>query len=134
MLVETGDFKRFDNARSYAAYLGLVPGEDSSGNRRNGLHITKTGNRHLRCLLIEATQAYSRGQIGHKSKVLKEKQEGNTLSTIAYADKANERLRRKYYGMTLRNGKNANIAKAAVARELSCFIWGMMTGNYAQLS
>lgn len=134
LLVETGDFNRFDNARSYSAYLGLVPGEDSSGSRRTGLSITKAGNSHLRRLLIEATQAYSRGQIGHKSKILKEKQEGNTPTTIAYADKANERLRRKYYGMTLRNGKNANIAKTAVARELSCFIWGMMTENYAQLS
>ena len=134
LLVETGDFNRFDNARSYSAYLGLVPGEDSSGSRRTGLSITKAGNSHLRRLLIEATQAYSRGQVGHKSQILKTKQEGNTPTTIAYADKANERLRREYYGMTLRNGKNANIAKTAVARELSCFIWGMMTENYVQLS
>ena len=44
---------------------------------------------------------------------------------IAYADKANERLRRKYYRMIF-NGKKHNVAVTAIARELSCFIWGMM--------
>ncbi len=47
---------------------------------------------------------------------------------IAYADKANERLRRKYYKM-IRHGKKKNVAVTAVARELACFIWGMMTDN-----
>ena len=42
-------------------------------------------------------------------------------------DKANERLRRKYYKM-IRKGKPRNAAIAAVARELGCFVWGMMTG------
>ena len=56
----------------------------------------------------------------------------NKLSTvIEYTDKANERLRRKYYRMTLKNGKKSNVAKPAVARELACFIWGMMTEHYA---
>ena len=41
------------------------------------------------------------------------------------------RLRRKYYRMVLKNNKKANVAKTAVARELACFIWGMMTDNYA---
>lgn len=50
---------------------------------------------------------------------------------IAYADRANERLRRKYYKMTLGKGKKSNIAKTAVARELACFMWGMMTDNIA---
>ena len=48
-----------------------------------------------------------------------------------YADKANERLRRKYYRLTLKRGKKANVAKTAIARELACFIWGMMTDNVA---
>ena len=56
----------------------------------------------------------------------------NKLSTvIEYTDKANERLRRKYYRMTLKNGKKSNVAKTAIARELACFIWGMMTEHYA---
>ena len=50
---------------------------------------------------------------------------------IAYADKANERLQRRYYKMVLGKGKKLNVAKAAIARELACFIWGMMTGKTA---
>ena len=130
VIVETGDFKRFKDARSYSAYLGLVPGEDSSGPKRSGLSITKAGNRHIRRLLVEAAQSYTRGQVGYKSKTLKARQRGNEAEVIAYADKSNERLRRKYYNMTLRNNKKTNVAKTAIARELSCFIWGMMTANY----
>ena len=131
LITETGDFKRFGSAQQYASYLGLVPGEDSSGEDRTRLGITKAGNRHLRFLLVEAAQSYGRGQIGHKSRELKKRQEGNPPEVIAYADKANERLRRKYYHMTLSHGKASNTAKTAVARELACFIWGMMTGNVA---
>ena len=46
---------------------------------------------------------------------------------IAYADKANERLRRRYYHLVLGKNKRSNVAKTAIARELACFIWGMMT-------
>ena len=130
VITETGDFKRFPKACHYAAYLGIVPGEDSSGADQHRLCITKAGNRHLRMLLAEAAQSYTRGQVGHKSKLLAERQAGNTPAVIQYADKANERLRRKYYRLTLKNGKKSNVAKIAVARELACFIWGMMTENY----
>ena len=131
VIVETGDFKRFPDAQHYASYLGLVPGEDSSGDGQNRLGITKAGNRQVRMLLVEASQSYSRGQVGYKSKALAARQQGNTPKVIAYADKANERLRRKYYRMVLKCGKKANVAKTAVARELACFIWGMMTDNIA---
>ena len=50
---------------------------------------------------------------------------------IAYTDRANERLRRRYYKMVLSDGKRTNVAKTAIARELACFIWGLMTGNIA---
>ncbi len=63
--------------------------------------------------------------------MLKARQDGNLSEVIAYADKANERLRRKYYRMVLKNNKKTNVAKTAVARELACFMWGMMTGNAA---
>ena len=82
-------------------------------------------------MLVEAAQSYSRGQIGFKSKALKARQYGNPPEVIAYADKANERLRRKYYRMVLKNNKRTNVAKTAVARELACFMWGMITGNVA---
>ena len=129
MNVETGDFKRFADAQHYASFLGLTPGENSSGGDQNRLSITKAGNIHLRTLLTEAAQCYTRGKIGHKSKLLNARQKGNTPEVIAYADKANERLRRKYYRLVLKQGKKANVAKIAVARELACFIWGMMTDN-----
>src|SRR5699024_5569650 len=102
---------------------------DSSGDDEKRLGITKAGNRHVRTLLVEAAQSYTRGRAGSKSKVLKARQYGNPAEVIAYADQANERLRKKYYRMVLKEGKKANVAKTAVARELACFIWGMMTGN-----
>ena len=131
VLTEIGDFKRFASAQHFASYIGLTPGEDSSGNDQHRLGITKAGNRHVRSLLVEAAQSYSRGQIGFKSKALKARQNGNPPEAIAYADKANERLRRKYYRMVLKNNKKTNVAKTAVARELACFMWGMITGNVA---
>ena len=131
VLTEVGDFNRFSSARHFAAYIGLIPGENSSGGDQNRLSITKAGNRHVRSLLVEAAQSYTRGQIGFKSKELKRRQAGNSPEVIAYADKANERLRRRYYRMVLRNNKKANVAKTAVARELACFMWGMVTENIA---
>ena len=131
VLTETGDFKRFGTAQQYASYLGLTPGEDSSGEGQDRLGITKAGNRHLRMLLVEAAQSYGRGRPRYKSRELKKRQEGNSPEVIAYADKANERLRRKYYRLVLSYNKRSNVAKVAIARELACFIWGMMTGNVA---
>ncbi len=131
VLVEVGDFHRFASAQNFASYLGLVPGEDSSGDGQTRLGITKAGNRHVRMLLTEASQCYARGQIGFKSKKLKSRQAGNSPQVIAYADKANERLRRRYYKMVLGKSKKPNVAKTAIARELACFMWGMMTDHVA---
>ena len=128
LIVETGDFKRFAKGNTYAAFLGLAPGEHSSSTNVNRLGISKAGNTHLRCLLIEAAKGICKGAIGHKSKELRSRQSGQAADVIAYADKANTRLRSKYYKM-IRHGKKKNVAVAAVARELACFIWGMMTGN-----
>ena len=128
LIVETGDFNRFRKGNVYAAYLGLAPGEHSSGESGSRLGITKAGNSHLRRLLIEAAGGICKGKIGQKSKALTSRQTGNPADVITYANKANTRLRSKYYRL-IRNGKKRNIAVAAVARELACFIWGMMTGN-----
>ena len=128
LIVETGDFNRFAKGNTYAAFLGLAPGEHSSSTNINRLGISKAGNTHLRCLLIEAAKGICKGAIGHKSKELRSRQTGQSADVIAYADKANTRLRSKYYKM-IRHGKKKNVAVAAVARELACFIWGMMTGN-----
>ena len=129
LIVETGDFKRFPKAENYASYLGLVPGEDSSGNSIQRTGITKAGNSHVRSLLVEAAQSYSRGAVGKKSKALTARQAGNEPKVIAYADRANERLKRKFYRIMFKSKRN--IAIVAVARELACFVWGMMTDNVA---
>lgn len=129
VIVEVGDFKRFGSAGRFASYIGLVPGENSSGDHRQHLCITKAGNAHVRTLLVEAAQSYARGKVGYKSKALRERQYGNTADVITYADKANERLRKRYYRLVLHENKKANVAKTAIARELACFMWGMMTGN-----
>lgn len=62
---------------------------------------------------------------------MQKRQLGNRPEVIAYADRANERLRRRYYRMVLKNNKKANVAKTAIARELACYIWGMLTDNIA---
>ena len=88
-------------------------------------------------LLLEKTQAQTaytassgicKGAVGHKSKELRARQNGNTAEVIAYADKANTRLRSRYYKF-IRHGKKRNVAVAAIARELACFVLGMMTDN-----
>ena len=128
LIVETGDFARFVKGNTYAAFLGLAPGENSSGDKINRTGISKAGNRHLRLLLIEAARGICKGAVGHKSKELRSRQNGNPAEVIAYADKANTRLRSRYYKF-IRHGKPKNVAVAAVARELACFVWGMMTEN-----
>ena len=122
LIVETGDFIRFAKGNIYAAYLGLTPGEHSSSTSVNRLGLSKAGNTHLRCLLVEAARSICKGAVGHKSKRLRARQIGQSAEVIAYADKANTRLRSKYYRM-IRHGKAKNVAVAAVARELACFIW-----------
>ena len=82
----------------------------------------------MRKLLIEAAGGICKGMVGHKSKDLKARQNGNPTGVIVYADRANTRLRSRYYKL-IRQGKARNVAVAAIARELACFVWGMMTGN-----
>ena len=96
---------RFAKGNIFAASLGLAPGEHSSGSGVHRLGITKAGNTHLRTLLIEAASGICKGAIGHKSKALKARQAGQDSEVIAYADKANTRLRSKYYRM-VRRGKS----------------------------
>ena len=128
VIVEIGDFSRFIKAKNFAAFLGLVSGENSSSDGQTLLGITKQGNRFLRRLLTEAAKRFSVAST-KKSKELLCRQKGNSEHIIAYADKANDRLRKRYYHLVMHNKKCANKATTAVARELACFIWGMMTDN-----
>ena len=128
---EIGDFRRFATAGELASFLGLVPSEHSSGNSVCRGSITKSGNGHLRRLLIESAQTYSRGSAAYKSAELKARQADAAPEIIEYADRGSERMRKKFQRM-VNNGKAHNVAKVAVARELACFIWGMMTGDTAR--
>ena len=129
LLSEIGDFSRFPTAQHFASFLGLTPSQHSSSDSIHFGSITKAGNSHLRRLLIEAASCYNRGSAGKKSQLLKNRQSGNKPAVIAYADRGCERLRRKYLRLTLNSRKSANVAKTAIARELACFIWGMMNGR-----
>jgi transposase len=126
---EIGDFNRFKKASYFASYLGLSPGVHSSGLSNQNLGITKAGNKHLRSLLIEAAQSMSHSQIcGKKSLRLLARQKDMNPLVIAYADRATERIKRRRISMIFR-GVNTNKATTAAAREMACFIWGMMTNN-----
>ena len=128
IISEVSDFKRFATASEFSSYLGLVPGESSSGQKINRLGITKMGNSIVRTLLIEASQSIVRGNIVYKSKRLKSRQMGQDVNIISYADRATERLMRKFSKLVAK-GVHRNKAIAAIARELACFIRGIMTNH-----
>lgn len=125
ILAEVGDFRRFGSAAAFMAFTGLVPSEHSSGMSVRHGSITKTGNAHLRRVLVEAAWSYRhRPYVG---KALAERLEGQPPEVIAYAWTAQLRLSGTFRKLALRKGPNK--AVVAVARELAGFIWGMMTGH-----
>jgi transposase len=125
LVSEIGDFRRFAKAHEFMAYLGLVPSEYSSGDKRRVGNITKAGNSRLRKLLIESSWHY---RYYAPSKRLAARRKDQPTEVIAYADKAVRRLTRKYNALLFRN-KLPQKSVTAVARELSGFIWGMMVGE-----
>jgi transposase len=126
-VAEIGDFRRFRKAHAFMAFLGLVPSEYSSGNKRRVGGITKAGNSRLRKLLIESGWHYKYYQ---PSKRLAMRRKGQAPGIIAYADKAGKRLNKKYTKL-MHNGKPPQKTVTAIARELSGFIWGMMVDKTA---
>jgi len=127
-LVEIGDYQRFKKAKSFSAFLGLCPGEHSSGEKVVITGITKAGNSVMRKLLVESANSIARSNVYAKSKRLKARQSGMSQDVIAYADMGSKRIKNKMIKLKA-HGKNNNVAKAACARELACFIWGMVTDN-----
>lgn len=119
---EVGSFERFLTAPQFMAYNGLVPSERSSGITRNLGEITKTGNRHLRKLLIEAAHSY-RYQPAVKGN-LKKRQQGQPASLLDISWKAQNRLHKKYYKL-LSRGKEKGKVVTAIARELAGFVWAI---------
>jgi transposase len=123
ILAELHDFRRFPNARALMAYLGLVPSEDSSGDRHRRGRITKTGNTLVRRVLIEASWHYR-----HRPGVgpgLAARRQGQPARVIAIADKAQQRLCRRFRRLTAKD-KPAGKVVVAVARELAGFIWAAL--------
>jgi len=122
---ETCDFARFAEAGSYMAFTGLIPSEHSSGASRHQGSITKTGNRHVRRVLVEAAWAYRHAPAVRGK--LKGRLEGFPPQIATYSWAAQCRLHGTYRKIAARKG--AHSAVVATARELSGFIWGLMTGN-----
>ena len=134
IVAEVGDFSRFSNAKAFSNYIGLCPGENSSGLRVRHTAITKAGNSRVRQLLIESAKSIKYGRLcSAKSKRLIQRQEGKSPLVIQYADMAITRIRHKMLSME-RKGLHYNVITTAAARELSCFIWGMMTNNISRAS
>lgn len=68
LIVENGDFERYAKGNTYVAFLGLAPGESSSGEQINRTCISKVGNSHLRLMLGEVVGGMCKGARGHKFK------------------------------------------------------------------
>jgi transposase len=117
---EIGDFRRFSKAPAFMSFLGLTPSERSTGENGSRGHITKTGNRHVRRVLVEAAHSYRfRPRV---SRALQQRQEGVSQDICAISLSAQKRLHGRYYRL-LNRGKNKQQTVTAVARELAGFIW-----------
>jgi len=122
IVAEVGDLQRFSNPRQLMAYLGLVPGEHSSGSNVRARGITKTGNTIVRSLLIEAAWTY-RCTAKVSSRMLRRMATApESLKAIAW--KAQVRLCGRYRRLVAR-GKKSQVAVTAIARELLGFIWAI---------
>jgi len=123
IVAELHDFRRFTSPRGLMSYLGLVPKEHSSGESRRRGGITKAGNCHVRRVLIEASWHYRHPHaIG---RALRKRREGQPAKVIAIADKAAQRLYRRFYRLGARGKPGCRIV-VAVARELAGFIWSVL--------
>ena len=117
---ELGDLTRFKHPRQLMGFLGLVPSEDSTGERRRQGAITKCGNSHARWLLIESAQAYRSSP--KVSANLSKRQQGQSRVVKELSWRAQNRLSGRYRRLKLR-GKRENKVIVAVARELCAFLW-----------
>jgi transposase len=122
IVAEIGDMSRFESPRQFMAYLGLVPSEYSSGSRQKRGGITKTGNGHVRRVLVESSWSYRLP--ARKTAHLQRKAEKTTDAVQAIAWKAQKRLCKRYWHLTFK-GKLKVQACTAVARELAGFIWAI---------
>jgi transposase len=122
LVAELGEMKRFAHPRELMGYLGLVPSEYSSGQKRALGAITKTGNSHARRLLIEAAWNYRFP--ARISLPLQKRQEGQPAAIRDIAWRAQLRLTQRYRRLTAR-GLQHNKVCVAIARELAGFVWSI---------
>jgi transposase len=124
IVVEIGDFSRFRTAREFMAFVGLVPTEHSSGERRRQGSITKVGNAHVRRLLVEsAWHARRRPTVGYE---LARRQRGQDALLLERAWRCQQRLHGRWLRMAAR-GKPSQKIVVACARELAGFVWAIAT-------
>jgi transposase len=121
---ELGQVARFGSARQLMGYCGAVPSEDSSGKRTRRGGITKTGNAHLRRIVVEAAWSYRRPPCIWYG--LRRRQESISEEAKEIAWKAQHRLHKRYMKLGAA-GKDQRKIVTAVARELLGFIWAIGT-------
>jgi len=123
LIAEITDFRRFPDARALMAFLGLIPSENTSGEKHRWGAITKAGNSRIRKHIVEAVQ--------HCSKAPKVSQQMMKNLSLIGAHSANiavncmKRLHKRY-GHLILKGKIHPVALTATAREFVGFIWAMM--------
>lgn len=122
LVVETQDFRRFPTAAAFMSFTGLVPSEASSGSTVRRGSITKTGNAHLRRVLVEAAWCSRHGQV--VSRELAARRQDAPRAVVQLARKAQVRLHRRYWRL-LQRGKVPGVTVTAVARELAGFVWAI---------
>lgn len=122
VVAELGDLTRFPSAKQLMDAVGLVPRENSSGPHHNRGSITKSGNAHVRWVLVEAAWHYRSAP--HTGETLRRRQQDQPQEVRQIAWKAQHRLNTKYRRMVGR-GKLKQVAAIAVARELVGFMWAI---------
>jgi transposase len=122
MVAELGDLTRFDNPRQLMKFLGLIPSEYSTGERRRQGSITKAGNSHARRVLVEGAWAYRYPAKVSRHVQLRLEQQPKAIQDISW--KAQVRLCKRYRRLMAR-GKHANQVVVAIARELVGFMWAI---------
>src|SRR5438067_6892123 len=124
LVAEIGDFSRFRAAQEFMAFVGLVPSEHSSGERRRQGSITKVGNSHVRRLLVEsAWHARRRPKVGYE---LARRQRGQDAVVLERAWRCQQRLHQRWQRMAGR-GKPQQKIVVACAHELAGFVWAIAT-------
>jgi transposase len=124
LIAEIGDFARFSHPRELASWLGITPSEYSSGDQQHRGHISKTGNRHARRLLVEAAWHYQHYPRRSQRAQALEPQVPAEVTTRAW--QALVRLHHRHRTL-IDHGKRSTVANVAVARELCGFLWAAMT-------